>query len=573
MKKFLHFFLPIVLVVTIIFGTAWYLLVYDRNFTRDILLQAARYFDRQGHLAVAAWFYDTAYEQADDNDAVAIELAHQHRADGNFTQAEAILSRAIEDGGGINLYIALSKIYVEQNKILDAVKLLNGITNLETKALLDQMRPAAPTASHEPGFYNQYISVSVSAESGTLYVNAFGEYPSIHDLPCTEPIALVDGENTLYAVAVGDNGLVSPLVVLGYTIGGVVEELEFSDPAFERTIRQLLNVDSDTVLFTNDLWDITTFIMPNDVTDYTDLKYMPFLEELTIYEGVSGNLNVLSYLSHLQKLHITSTPVSSDEMQIISTLTSLESLVLSDCGLSSVSGLENLTSLEVLDLSDNTIRNISSLSSLTRLKQVNLQHNVLTDLAILSGLPVLNELDISFNTITDLSPLSELTSLIWLNAGNNQISSAAPVASLTNLEYLNLSFNQVSSIAELSALSNLKDINISNNLIDDISIVAELKSIQNLTFAYNQVEELPEFSSDCALVTIDGSYNLIKTLDPLSGLKNLNTVSMDYNEKISSVDCLANCPVLISVNVFGTKVKNVTTLTEQSIVVNFDPTN
>ena len=572
MKKTLRILLPIILVASIFLGTAWYLMIYDRDFTRDMLLQAARYFDRQGHLSVAAWFYDTAYEQSGDNDAVAIELAHQHKADGNYTQAEAILARAIEDGGGPNLYIALCKLYVEQDKLLDAVKLLNGITNMETKAVLDQMRPAVPTASHEPGFYNQYISISVAAESGTLYVNAFGEYPSIQDAPYTEPITLVDGENTLYAVAVADNGLVSPLAVLGYTVGGVVEELQFADPAFESVIRQLLGVRDDAVLFTNDLWDITSFVMPSDVTNYSDLQYMPFLEELTIENGVSKNLTVLSSLSHLRKLHIVNTPVSTEEMHVISTLNKLEQLVLSDCGLSSVSGLENLINLEILDLSDNTIRNITSLSALVKLREINLQHNVITDLSILSNLPALAKLDISYNTLTDLSPLAGLPSITWLNAGHNQISSAVPTGTLVNLEYLDLSFNQINSIAELSELIQLKELNISNNAITDISVISKLNGIQNLVFSYNQVEELPEFSNDCALVTIDGSYNMIQSLKPLTGLKNLNTVSMDYNEKISSVECLANCPVLISVNVFGTKVKDVSSLTDQSIVVNFDPT-
>ena len=42
---------------------------------------------------------------------------------------------------------------------------------------------------------------------------------------------------------------------------------------------------------------------------------------------------------------------------------------------------------------------------------------------------------------------------------------------------------------------------------------------------------------------------------------------MDYNENISSVSMLANCPVLIQVNVYGTKVKDVTALLLMAVIV------
>ena len=79
MKKFFKIIIPIILVLVILASIGWYLFIYDRDFTRDMLLQGARYFDAQGNHAISAWFYDKAYEQAVDNDAVAIELAEQMR--------------------------------------------------------------------------------------------------------------------------------------------------------------------------------------------------------------------------------------------------------------------------------------------------------------------------------------------------------------------------------------------------------------------------------------------------------------------------------------------------------------
>ena len=45
MKRFFKVFIPIVLVLSIIACMGWYLLIYDRDFTRDMLLNGARYLD------------------------------------------------------------------------------------------------------------------------------------------------------------------------------------------------------------------------------------------------------------------------------------------------------------------------------------------------------------------------------------------------------------------------------------------------------------------------------------------------------------------------------------------------
>jgi hypothetical protein len=46
---------------------------------------------------------------------------------------------------------------------------------------------------------------------------------------------------------------------------------------------------------------------------------------------------------------------------------------------------------------------------------------------------------------------------------------------------------------------------------------------------------------------------------------------MDYNPKLSDVNVLKDCQVLFRVDVFGTKVKDVSALTELSITVNYNP--
>ena len=571
MKKFFRFLIPILLALAIVFCVAWYLFEYDREFTRDVLLSGARYFDNNGNTALAGWFYDRAYEQAKDNDAVAIELAYQYKADGNYTQAELTLTKAIEDGGGIDLYTALSKTFIEQDKILDAVKLLNGITNEQTKALIDEIRPAAPTATPDPGFFNQYISVSILGEGGTLYVNNNGEYPSVYDEPYSEPLVMGDGENTIYAVIVADNGLVSPLSIFGYTIGGIIEEVTFSDPSVEASVRQMLGAKQDEVLLSNELWGITDFTMPENATSFADLKYMPFLEKLTITGGPTGQLSVLSSLTTLESLSITGLNVSSDELDVIGTLTNLRSLTLNNCGLATTSPLDELTALTYLDLGNNTIRNIEALRSMPGLTELNLQHNALIDLSALSNLISLTKLDVSFNNLAELTPICGIASLTWLDASNNNLTQIDNMAILSSLEYLSLAYNTIADVSDLTECLALKELNISNNVITDISGFHVLTKMTYFNFSANQITALPEFPMDCRLVTIDGSHNLLTSLEQLGGLAHLNNVYMDYNEGIESVECLAKCPLLILVNVYGTKVTEVEALTDQSVIVNFNP--
>ena len=571
MKKAIRILIPIFLAVAIILCTAWYLFVYDRQFTRDMLLSCARYSESKGSHNVATWFYNLAYSQAGDNDSVAIELAEQYKASGNFTKAEFTLSNAIADGGGVDLYIALCKTYVQQDKLRDAVDMLDSITNEEIKAQLATLRPAAPQATPSPGFYNQYISATISAETGTIYASPNGLYPSMEKDLYAQPIALGDGENTIYALTVAENGLVSPLAIFGYTIGGVIQEMQFSDTTIETEIRTLLNVGADVILYTDDLWTIKEFTIPAGAKSYADIKHMVFLEALTVENGVATEMHNIAPLSNLQTLTVSGTSIDQDVLKSISVLPKLQNLTLQNCGLTGIAPLQSATELVKLDLNNNTIRNIDALSAMKKLQELNLQHNAVADLSALSSVSTLKSLDVSYNSLTSLAPLSTLTGITWLDANTNTINALGDIGNLTALEYLNLKSNKLTSVSAIKSCTAITDLDISSNELTNVDDLSALKNMMYFSFAYNQVKSIPKFAKDCALVTIDGSNNKISSVDNLSGLKNLNKVNMDYNTSISSVKSLAKCPNLIEVNVYATKVKDVRALTDQSIIVNYKP--
>lgn len=571
MKKFFRFIISLVLGLLVVASIGWYLFSYDREFTRDTLLSQARFHDEHGNARMSSWFYDMAYNFSGQDEHVAIELAEQYKADGNFTKAEYTLSNAINDDASPELYIALCKTYVEQDKLLDAVSLLANIADPEMRAQLDAMRPASPQADYEPGFYAQYISVSLSCENGTLFCSTDGEFPSTQDHPYEGAITLATGETTIYAISVADNGLVSPLTIMGYTVGGVIEPAIFTDPAIELTARQILGVDQNYTLYTNDLWSIQEFSVPENAASLVDLELIPYVTTLYIRGRQIDSLEDLSGLNKLQTLDLTGSRLDPDCLSSLASISSLQELILSDCALSDISALSGATMLTKLDLSKNSIRNLDALSAMTMLEELNLSNNAVVDLSALGDLYNLRTLDVSHNSLTELYPISTCLKLSHLEAASNLLTDISGLDRLPLLEYLSVEYNKLSDIAPLTACTELVELSVSNNLISDLSALSNMAKLDILDFSYNNVAELPQWAEGCTLRVIDGSHNTLESINNLAGLEHISYIYMDYN-KIKDVTALADCYRLVQLNVYGTEVKDVDALTAHDIIVNYDPT-
>ena len=571
MKKLIRILVPVMLAVLIIASLWWYLFVYDRDFTRDMLLEQARFHDLHGNSRISSWFYNMAYEHSGRDENVAIELANQYKSDGNYTKAEVTLSNAIHNGGTVELYSALCKTYVEKDKLLDAVAMLENIQNPEMKTLLDAMRPKAPETSHEPGYYTQYIDVELTSPSGTIYYTTTGEYPSIEGEVYTAPITLPAGETLIYAITVDESGLVSPVTILGYTITGVIEPVEFTDDVMEAAIRATLNTDEADILYTNELWEITEFTAPEGVQDFSDLALMPYLRTLTIEGQEMAGLEPLSGLIKLQTLNLNGCRFPAEDLQYLAKLPELKELNLENCSISTIEALSGAAALEKLNLKSNTVRNLEAISTMTSLKDLNLQHNAVTGLEALSTLTNLEILDVSYNSVTSLTPLASCTRLSALNADSNQLETVYGIHELPMLTVLSVDYNKLPDISLLSGCTELVNLSFSNNQVSDISSLKALLKLDILDFSYNQVAALPVWQEGCALRVIDGSYNQLTTIDSLAELDNIGYVYMDYNN-LTSVTALADCYHLVQVNVFGNTINEVTPLTDHNIIVNYDPT-
>lgn len=572
MKKFFKILIPLLLVGLIAASIIWYLFVYDRAFTRDTLLSQARFNDSHGNARLSSMFYDMAYTFSDHDQDVAVELANQYKGQGNFTKAEYTLTRAIASGATAELYENLCLTYVQQDKLLDAVNLLAGIPDPQIKAELDAKRPVSPKADREPGFYSDYETIHLtSTEGAAIFYTTDGTYPTTQGSVYGGSITLPAGETHLLAVAVNANGLVSPVTELNYTVTGVIEEAVFVDSAMEAAIREAISAGENRTLYTNDLWQITEFTVPDGVQTYDDLALLPQLTKLTIQSRTVNSLAPLSALANLQELDLTGSQFQASDLSVVAQLPSLQKLTLSGCGISTIADLEGANGLTYLDLSNNTVRNLDPLDGMTGLTELYLQNNAVKDLSHVGALPELTHLNISYNAVSSLEPLTGCPKLTWLEAGHNQLTNLDGVDSLTQLTHLGVDANGLTDVSILKSNVQLKDLDISDNEINSLSALKTLTHLESFNFSENHATALPDWPEGSALVTVNGSYNQLTNIDVLKRMDNLTHVYMDYN-LITNIDALANNYCLVQINVFGNEIEDVSKLREHDIIVNYDPT-
>lgn len=571
MKKAAKLLMPIILGLLILASIVWYLFIYDRAFTRDALLNQARFQDINGNSRLSSWFYDAAYNFSGHDENVAIELANQYKHDGNYTKAEVTLTKAIQNAPTVELYTALSRAYVEQDKLLDAVKLLDNISHPQMKAELDAMRPIAPAPDYPAGYYSEYIHVTLDSKAKYIFYSMDETYPSINGLLHQNGFTLPSGQTSITAIAVGEEGLVSPVAVLDYTVTGVIEEVTFTDAAVEAAIRELIGAEANELVLSNQLWEITEFTAPENAKSLADLVHLPNLTSLEISGLKIDNLAFLSSLLKLETLNLSGSTFPVEAMPFISALPALKQLSLADCSLSTIDPLENAWSLTELDLGYNTIRNLDVLKTIPNLKKLDLQHNAVNSLEVVGSLDTLEVLNVSFNAISSLEPLEDCVNLKELVADNNHLTDLEGLESLDKLELLSVDYNQITEVSDLIENGALKNVSVASNNITEIWALGELENLEILDFSGNHVEELPEWDDDSPLQTIDGSYNMLTSIDSLGKLQSLTHVYMDYN-LITDIDELENCFCLVQVNVFGNAIPDVSKLRERDIIVNYDPT-
>ncbi len=563
--------LLIILALVVVFGVfTWYFTSHNPGAATDILVWWADHAVQQERWQRAIRLYTTARGMDPDNPDLALKLAGAYQSSGNFTKTEYTLVTAIQTmPDETELYAELCRVYVRQDKLLDAVQMLSSVASSTARDELDAMRPAAPSITPDSGYYSQYITLDITA-SGEIYASTTNEYPTTQQPYCAGDITLQDGTTTVTAIAVGENGLVSEAAAAVYTVGSVVREVSFTDPVLQAYVCELLQKPGQEQFTSDELWQITEMIVPDGVLTLSDLALFDSLESLTV-SGLSGvDLAPISSVSSLKTLVITDCRVSNELLEVFAGMTGLTSLTLSNCSLTTLAPLKNLTALTLLDVSDNAIGSLEPLSALPSLTWLDISNNAVTDISALSEMRMLQNLDIANNPITEISQLP--TSISILDISGCGISDMQQIVELTNLDTLLAGQNEIADISALETCRSLRVLDLTYNDLTQLDVTASLTKLETLRAGHNRITQLPNYPSDSVLTTLEVPYNEITDLDGLSGLQRLNYLDIDYNQ-VSDLQPLTGCGALVQLTAYGCPiaVSQATALTETGVIVRYSP--
>lgn len=552
MKHPIRFVILLVLIVAIVVGACWFFLFYRPDVTAQVFhYWGDRYRASQRYERSVAC-YQIAEKLTPDNTNLPLILADTYVESGNYTKAEYTLVRAITDHPDeMLLYVALSRTYVAQDKLLDASRMLDRISNESVRQKITALRPSDPVISPESGYYTDYISVCASTETGRLYLCADGEFPSLARDHFEQPIELPGGDTNVTAISVSSNGLVSNVVYAGYTVGNVDEPVTLCDAVFDGCVRELLGKQPSDPILSSELWAVETLDLPDGVTALDDLGYFTGLRNLSLHNNTRLDLTAVGKLTTLRSLDLSGCTLSSGMLEMIGTLPELTSLDLSDCAIQSVDALVGLTKLQYLNIANNSVSGITALSSMTELRELHLTNNPVRTISYLNNCLQLEKLYAESCEITKLTAL----------AGN------------TGLQELYCSSNEIEDISVLEDCTSLSVLDVSGNPVEDISVLPGLPELTVFKAEHAAIKSVPKFDSESSkLIQFVVNYNEITDVSGLADLQRLNYVRADYN-KITDVTCLKDCYTIIEIDVWDNPVdpSGIDAMQEMGIIVNYNP--
>lgn len=223
---------------------------------------------------------------------------------------------------------------------------------------------------------------------------------------------------------------------------------EVSDPDGLHLSR-IFVYELDTVIACNSLEGIddgTIFLDIGYIPQSDPTASLTIMDKNGNYTGYIFDLNTAELLrgisvhipdSYLAAIIREQTNLQSGAQITTQTLARLTSLELTDASrpITNLTGLEQAYNLETLLIQNQQqLSDFSVLSSLTQLTTLEISNSGLSDISILSVLTNLQHLNLANNAIQEISTLSGLTSLTSLDLRYNQITNVNPLETLTNLE-------------------------------------------------------------------------------------------------------------------------------------------
>lgn len=202
------------------------------------------------------------------------------------------------------------------------------------------------------------------------------------------------------------------------------------------------------------------------------------LTAISTYHAKLKTLKPLSYLTKLEKIYLTNTPIS--DLSEIANLTNVQELSLAGTFVSSLEPIKGYTKLQNLYLNQTDVISLEPIRNLTRLRTLWCVGTKITDITPLANMSQMMYLDISRTSITDISSVKNMTNLSVLDISNTQIIDLSPVSGLKNLRYLYLNNTPITSLAPLSAVHSLKKLYLMDSEVRSLEGISPEMDLQEL---------------------------------------------------------------------------------------------
>lgn len=288
------------------------------------------------------------------------------------------------------------------------------------------------------------------------------------------------------------------------------------------------------------------------VSDLSPLVRLPNLVDLTLEN--TKNVKSLDALRNLPKLsNVLLSNCAIKNLDGLEACTSLRRLAIERCSeLNDVSALADLKKLDRLTLVDvpklkklpssigtqisrvrmvgTSIVDFSPLCKLGRLEKIYLgasQEKVLEFLANLECKNVLETLNLNDTRIESGVDLSHFTNLHELGLINCELESLDVLKSVRReIGYLNLYGSDISSLEDLSDCDELYWLNLAKTDVRDLSPISELRSMKTLLLSSTRIRDLAPIAGLRGIEILDIADTLVEDLGPLRDLTKLDLVDV-----------------------------------------------
>ncbi|CAL6068479.1 leucine-rich_repeat domain-containing protein [Hexamita inflata] len=222
-------------------------------------------------------------------------------------------------------------------------------------------------------------------------------------------------------------------------------------------------------------------------------KYAQFVKDKTLIIKGEQNLVDLRIFDYMQieNLYL----FECYNFNFLEVPLNIRKLVVNQCNLQDLNGLEQMQQLSDLNLRKNRIINIFNITKIKNLRKLDLAQNNICMLDDINSLNQLTSLDLSSNKIQQINQLSEMSQILQLNLNHNSICCGNDLQVLINLNQLSISSNKLQNIHFVQNLINLKLLDISFNQIVKIEEVQYLKQLADLRLDGNRIESFEVFDN------------------------------------------------------------------------------